>query len=216
MKKTKIILLATLGMCMLSFIPAVLGKADKRPISAFTDTNEHVAAWGDPQSGLVITPHGAWWHPQTIADYIHSGSVLERELKDGRILYKVNLHVKGALMWVHLAEPFWPEKEPILVGEMDYSLTATIIVDGEIGDDVPTFWMIWFGFYPGEAPFVHITGSGTGEFTEYGEFLEFGFEGDSAKVKLNQVAIGKPPEHPQIDPDYDPYNMWPVELVFLH
>ena len=58
MKKTRIILLATLGLCMLSFIPAVLGAAESKPISAFTATNRNIAGWADPESGLTILPHG--------------------------------------------------------------------------------------------------------------------------------------------------------------
>jgi hypothetical protein len=30
----------------------------------------------------------------------HHGSVLERDLKDGRIMYTINLHVKGAYILV--------------------------------------------------------------------------------------------------------------------
>ncbi|UCC19569.1 MAG: hypothetical protein JSV62_15955 [Promethearchaeota archaeon] len=39
MKKTKIILLAALGICFLCFLPSVLGTANLRPITDFTDTN---------------------------------------------------------------------------------------------------------------------------------------------------------------------------------
>ena len=217
MKKTKIILVAALGICMLSFMPAVVGKADVRPISAFTATNVNVAAWGDHEGELILMPHGrSWVSPvETIADCDPGGSLLVRELKDGRILYKVNLHVKGAFM-----EMFWNLKipgipwylfPPIFVGEMDYYFSAIIIVEEEIGDPVPTFRDVWFGVIPGKSPFSQITGSGTGEFTEYGGSLGLGFiTGATAKVKLNQVGMNKPEGHP-----FYP-GMWPAELVFFH
>jgi len=213
MKKTKLILLATLGICMLSFIPAVAAKADVRPISDFTDTNDYtgVAAWLDPVSNLIIFPHGFWvTDPGTdlITDCEHHGSVLVKELKDGRIMYKINLHVKGAYMLVgdYGINPY------VFEGEMDYNFQATIIVEGELGDPVPNLIDIWFFGAAGETPFQHITGSGTGTFL----VDAFGYTaGDTANVKVSQVGISKPPEHPRIDPLIDPYNMWPVELVFF-
>jgi len=214
-KIKKIILLATLGICLLSFMPAVVGKADSRPISDYTATNYYVAAWVDPVSNLIIFPHGFWvaFGVEVISDCIHSGSVLERDLKDGRIMYKINLHVKGAYMVVgdYGINPY------IFEGEMDYSFTVVIIVDGVYGGPVPNLMDIWFFGAAGEVPYSHITGRGTGTFLVDTEVAGQSFiAGDTAKVKLNQVSIGKPLDHPQIDPEYDPYNMWPVELVFFH
>jgi len=212
MKKTKIILLVTLGICMLSFIPAALGAANSRPITDFTATNDHVAGYWSPQSGLILFPHGArWLGLEKIEDCDPSGSVLERDLKDGRILYKVNLHVKGALMWIYWAEPGWPGKGPIFIGEMDYYFTATMIVEGNLGDPVPNYFDLIFGNIPGELIGSHITGSGTGYFTDYAGEIGQGFTpGDSAKVKLNQLSISKPEGHP-----FYP-EMWPAELTFFH
>jgi len=219
MKKTKIILIAALGICMLSFMPSVLGKADVRPISDFTDTNDYtgIAAWVDPVSNLIIFPHGFWVTPpigepphvsELISDCEHHGSVLEKELKEGRNMYKINVHVKGAFIWVsdYLINPY------VLEGEMDYTLQVVVIVEGELGGPVPNLFELWF-LGTGETLYSHITGSGTGTFL----VDAFGYTaGDTAKVKVNQVGIGKPSDHPQIDPELDPYNMWPVELVFFH
>ena len=207
MKKTKIILVATLGICMLSFIPAVAAKADVRPISDFTDTNDYtgVAAWLDPVSNLIIFPHGFWvTDPGTdlITDCEHHGSVLERDLKDGRILYKINLHVKGAYMLVgdYGINPY------VFEGEMDYTFTAVIIVEGEFGGPIPNLIDVWFNL-AGESPYSHITGSGTGTFL----VDAFGFTaGDTANVKVNQVGLTKPEGHP-----FYP-GIWPIELVFFH
>ena len=209
MKKTKIILVAALGICLLSFIPAVVGKADVRPISAFTDTNDYIGAWVDTESNLIIFPHGFFVTPPgmhaVIADCEHYGSVLERDLKDGSILYKVNLHVKGAYMLVgdYGINPY------VFEGEMDYYFTATIIVyEAELGDALPSLcWDIWWpdtevpGYEPiGECTTSHLTGSGTGEFL----VDAFGFTaGDTAKVKVNQVGLFGG-------------TFWPVEIVFFH
>ena len=215
MKKTKIILLATLGICLLSFMPAVVGKADSRPIEDFTAINDNVAAWYDPESNLIIYPHGFWVTDpveEIIKNCEHHGSVLERDLKDGRILYKINLHVKGAYI---LIEDFGVAM--IFEGEMDYNFQATIIVEGVFGGPVPNLLAIWFGGL-GEDPFSHITGSGNGTFLVDTEVAGQSFiAGDTAKVKLNQVGILIPEDHPQFnpDPEYGPY-MYPVEFIFFH
>ena len=205
MKKTKIILLATLGLCMLSFMPVVVAKADVRPISDFTDTNRNIAGWLDPESGLTILPHGFWlfngpFGLESIAECDHHGSVLVRELKDGGILYKVNLHVKDASMFVV------DQYSLIFVGEMDYSFQAIIIVyDGELSDPVPNLFDVWF-LGIGNSTFSHLTGSGTGTFVNDTAAIELGFApGATANVKVNQVGI--------LDPEGD---KWPVELVFIH
>ncbi|MFX0008053.1 MAG: hypothetical protein ACFFAV_15200 [Candidatus Hermodarchaeota archaeon] len=207
MKKTKIFLLATLGICMLSFMPAVLGTANSRPISDFVDTNDYtgVAAWVDPETNLIIFPHGFYVTPpgtNLISDCEHHGSVLERDLKDGRIMYRINLHVKGAYMLVgdYGVNPF------VFEGEMDYSFICIVIVEGEMGGPVPNLIDVWF-YGAGEAPYSHLTGSGTGTFL----VDAFGFSaGDTANVKVNQVGLTKPEGHP-----FYP-GLWPVELVFFH
>ena len=210
MKRTKIILLATLGICILSFVPAVVGTAETRPISAFTATNPNVAGWADPESGLTVLPHGFYLFGlgglESIAECDHHGSVLVKDLKDGRILYKVNLHVKGASMFVVNATTL------IFAGEMDYSFQATMIVyDGELSDPVPYLLAIWFpgvlGIEPiGEGTFSHITGSGDGTFVDDYAAIRLGFApGASAKLKINQVGI--------LTPEGD---KWPVELIFIH
>jgi len=184
-------------------MPTVLGKADSRPIEDFTATNDYVAAWVDPKTNLIINPHGFWIFPglEAIADCEHHGSVLERDLKDGRIMYRINLHVKGA--WMLVADY---GVALIFEGEMDYSVTAVVIVEGELGGPIPNLVDVWF-FGAGEAPYSHITGSGTGTFI----IDALGFTaGDPAKVKVNQVGIIKPEGHP-----FYP-GMWPVELVFIH
>jgi hypothetical protein len=228
MKKTKIILLVTLGVCMMSFIPAVLGQrqVNIRPISDFTDTNPlpyppfpylpPLAGWMYPLDthNLTMVPHG--YPPvETIAACNPKGHVLERDLGDGRISYEVNLHVKGATTYV-----FWTQEQEgqedlellVFIGEMDYFFSATLIVyDGDFGDPVPNIWMIWFpkllGITPiGEGTRSHITASGTGTFTADAEQVGLGISGESVKVKINQVGMLKPGGQ----------MLWPVEIIFFH
>jgi hypothetical protein len=211
-KKTKIILLATLGICLFSFMPVVVGKANSRPISDYTATNYYVGGWLDPESNIIIYPHGFWvaFGYEVISDCIHSGSILERDLKDGRILYQVNLHVKGA--WILVA---YFQDRLIFVGEMNYTFTATVIVDGVFGGPIPNLMEIFF-FGVGEVIRTHIVGSGTGVFVDDDAAVEQGFTpGATAKVKMNQVGISIPEDHPQYDPEYG-LIMYPVEFFFFH
>ena len=208
MKKRNIILIVVLGVCMLSFMPAVAAKADVRPIGDFTATNDYVAAFADPESNLIIFPHGFYvtpWGMEVISDCEHSGSVQEKDLKNGQIMYKINLHVKGAYMLVG----DWGVNPYVFEGEMDYFFQATVILyEGELGGPVPNLLEIWFpeAFFPpgtdpiGEGVSSHVTGSGTGTFL----IDAFGFTaGDTAKVKVTQVGLFGD-------------SFWPVEIIFFH
>jgi len=220
-KRTKLLTslttVASIGLLLIFFSSSVLAVATTRPISDFTDTNDNIAAWLDSESGLIIFPHGWYIYgfpsgPESIADCMPSGTVLEKELKDGQMMYKVNLHVKGALMVV--ADSI--SGTVLVEGEMEYLFQVTIIVyEGAIGDPVPNLLQIWFPaiFLPpgadpiGEGIFSHLTGSGTGTFLV--DALGFS-AGDSVNVKVNQVGLTKPEGHP-----FYP-EMWPVEIIFFN
>ena len=206
MKKTKIVLLSTLGTFLLCLFPSVAATANVRSIEDFTATNDYVAAFLDPESNLIVFPHGFFVTPdgwETISDCEHHGSILERDLKDGRIMYKINLHVKGAYMLVgdYGINPY------VFEGEMDYTFTATVILyDGVYGGPVPNLLLIWFpdafGLEEpiGEGVSSHITASGTGTFL----VDAFGYTaGETAKVKMTQVGLFGD-------------AFWPVEMVFFH
>jgi hypothetical protein len=223
MKKTKVILLAVLGFCIFCFLPAVLGTANTRPIKDFTDTNAipglpPLAAWASSGDNLIMVPHGFF---ETLADCNPEGFILERDLKDGRILYKVNLHVKGATTWVFWLEENWHLESPVFIGEMDYYFSVTMIVyEGNLGDPVPNLWMIWFpdffGIDPiGEGTISLMTASGTGTFTVYAEELGLGSNGETVNVKMIQVGMLKSEDHPQVDP-LGGLMMWPVENIFFY
>ncbi|MFW9969732.1 MAG: hypothetical protein ACFFDF_05990 [Candidatus Odinarchaeota archaeon] len=160
-------------------------------------------------------PHGWFIYgfpsgPESIADCNPSGSVLEQALKDGQMMYKVNLHVKGALMVVANSS----DGTVLVEGVMDYFFQVKILVyEGELGDPVPNLLQIWWPgiFLPpgtppiGEGPFVHLTGTGTGTM----QVNALGFNaGDSVHVKINQVGLTKPEGHPHFP------QMWTEVLVF--
>jgi hypothetical protein len=228
---TSLITLTAIGIMLILFSTSVFA-ATKRPISDFTDTNNNIAAWGDPDSGLTIFPHG-WFifdfpdppfpdAPQSIAQCNPSGSVSETQLKNGGMMYKVNLHVEGALMVI-------ASDIPLVIGEMEYHFQATVIVyDGEPGDPVPNLLEIWWpDMFPwlnplidpiGEGTFSHLTGKGTGTFLDPNMALAYGFDPEKeVKVKVNMVGmLDKDFEegHPNYYPDLEQF--WPVEIVFFH
>ena len=219
---------ASIGLILILLSTTVMAATTIRPISDFTDTNNNIAAWADPDSGLTLFPHNWYVYgfpdaPQSIADCEPSGSVQVKDLKDGRIMYKIDLHVKGALMVVADSNT-----ETILVeGEMDYHFQVTMIVyDGELNDPVPNLLVIWFPeFFPfptgtpepiGEGTFSHLTGKGSGTFVA--DVPQYGFaHGDEVKVKVNMIGqLDKVFEegHPNYYPDLEQF--WPVEIVFFH
>ncbi len=212
---TSLATVSTIGLLLILFSTSVLAISTVRPISDFTDTNDNIAAWLDAESGIILFPHGWFIYgfptgPESIADCITSGSVVEKELKDGQMMYKVNLHVKGAMMVVANNS----DLTVFVEGEMDYLFQATMIIyDGELGDPVPNLLQIWWPgiFLPpgtdpiGEHTFSHLTGSGTGIM----QVDALGFTaGDSVNVKINQVGIVKPEGHPHYP------EMWAEILVF--
>jgi len=236
---TSVITLTAIGLMLMLFSTSVFA-ATKKPISAFTETNDSIAAWQDPDSGLSLYPHGWYIYgfpgPESIAACNPTGKVSETQLKDGGMMYKILLHVKGALMVVTRViydEMGEPVDEIVLVeGEMDYTFQATIIVyEGEPGDPVPNLLQIWFPGYflpPGSAPigegiFSHLTGKGTGSFLDADMALYYGFDlEEEVKVKVNEVGLlDKDFEegHPNyyVDPEMWPVEQfWPVEIVFFH
>ena len=221
--------LTAIGLMLLLFSTSVFA-ATQKPISAFTETNNNIAAWEDPESGLTLYPHGWFIYgfpvgPDTISECNPTGKVSETQLKDGGMMYKILLHVKGALMVVGIG------LTPLVIGEMDYTFQATIIVyEGEPGDPVPNLLEIWFpGFFLsglppiGEGTFSHLTGKGTGSFLDPEMALYYGFDPEEeVKVKVNEVGLlDKDFEdgHPNyyVDPTMWPVEQfWPVEIVFLH
>ncbi|MFX1241901.1 MAG: hypothetical protein ACFFA7_11700 [Promethearchaeota archaeon] len=206
---------STFGLLLILFSTSVLAISTVRPISDFTATNDNIAAWADTDSGLIMFPHGWFIYgfpsgPQSIAECMPSGSVLEQELKDGQMMYKVNLHVEGALMVIaNISSGI-----VLVEGVMNYFFQGNMLIyDGELGDPVPNLLQVWFPgvFLPpgtppiGEGTFSHLTGTGTGIM----QVDALGFNaGDTVHVKINQVGLYKPEGHPHYP------QMWTEILVF--
>lgn len=197
--------LATIGIVLLLFSTTVQACDSKavRPISDFTDTNTDIAGWGDPEwdPNLIAVPCGCDYGlpMEYIADTIHYGFVLEKDLGDGRIMYKIYLYVKGAILHIFYDVGTWwlPDENGVyqqlmFTGKMNYFFTTTIIVYGEFGDPVPNLWYVWF-FGGGETLFVTLIARGTGILTESGE---------TACVKISMVGIL-----------VDGVVEWPIETI---
>ncbi len=186
----KLMAFASIGIILLLFSTSVQACSSRtiRPISDFTATNTNIAGWGDPESNLIAVPHGndMGYTIESIADCTNYGFVLEEDLGDGRIKYKIFLYVKDALVDVYNNEGTWwlPDEngvyqQLVFTGEMYYFFTTTIIVEGEFGGPVPNLWVVWF-FGGGETLSVTLIARGTGTFTE---------SGVTANVKINMVGI---------------------------
>lgn len=198
--------LATIGIVLLLFSTSVqaCGSYAIRPISDFTDTNTDIAGWGDPEWDpvLIAVPCGSDYGApmQHIADTIHYGFVLEKDLGDGRIMYKIFLYVKGAILQIFYNVGTWwlPDENGIyqqlmFTGEMDYFFTTTIIAHNwEFGGPVPWLWSIWF-LGGGETLSQILIAYGTGILTE---------SGAAANVKITMVGM-------LVDGVYS----WPIETI---
>jgi hypothetical protein len=198
-------IIATIGIILLLFSTSVQACGSKaiRPISDFTDTNTDIAGWGDPawDPMLIAVPHGCdYGYPmEYIVNCRHYGFVLEEDLGDGRIKYKIYLYVKGAILQIFYDVGMWwlPDENGVyqqlmFTGEMNYFFTTTIIVYGEFGGPVPWLWYVWF-FGGGETLFQTLIAMGTGTLMESGE---------TANVKIEMVGI-------LVDGEYE----WPIETI---
>ncbi|MFX0021014.1 MAG: hypothetical protein ACFE9S_01715 [Candidatus Hermodarchaeota archaeon] len=201
----KLIPFLAIGVLLLLFSTSVQACESKaiRPISDFTATNTNIAGWADPQTNLVAVPHGNndGLQLENIADCTHYGFVLEEDLGDGRIKYKIFLYVKDAVVHVYNNEGTWWLSDPpgsgiypqlVFTGKMDYYFSTTIIVEGVFGGPVPNLWVVWF-FGGGEGLFSALIARGTGTLTQTGE---------TGNVEITQIGIL-----------VDGVMEWPVETV---
>ncbi|MFX0023647.1 MAG: hypothetical protein ACFE9S_15075 [Candidatus Hermodarchaeota archaeon] len=120
MKKLRLILVVTLGICIFSLVPLVQAKTTIRPIDDYAgeytvfldlwDMPGSFLSWADPDSGLCIYPHGLKWFgplagPIPIYNFLvweyklleqcqHGGCIQEREIDEESTLISINLHVK--------------------------------------------------------------------------------------------------------------------------
>jgi len=239
----KLISLAIVGILMFSFIPFVAagegsGRVTKRPIddwlNAQWDTvfgwfGYDAENWGmcdfvSPDSLLVAKT--GFPFPYILSDEnglvigetTFGGHITERVLNDGRALVTVHLMVWNAPLTVfffpELADYVWgPGPRPSAIlgsyedGYIDYKMVLKFILEIP-GDDIPFCWDALESFIS-----LNIVGTGYGELTDHA--ADFGFTpGATGMLKLHQVALAKPEDHPNYDPIYG--DFWPVETVEIH
>ena len=208
---TKLTILITLGILMLSFRPAVLGasKANRRPIEDWEVNNPFIIPSFDPDSHRLINFDFDWTD-----DY--DGLILERVINDGFLMITVNLHVKNVGFSVFDFTPPGPPGELIISGQMDVNFKVKFTMAGEPNAELP--WII--DIYIFERSFLAISLLCIGLGTFPASVEEYGFTpGTTGKVTVNQVGLMKKQlkeDHPHIIPDLDPPEMWPVEFIKIH
>jgi len=145
------------------------------------------------ESKLVI--HFDWVALNNEIEY--TGFVLEREMPDGSLKIKVDLHVKGIYFELYKLPDDWVGQQPawmyieelVLIGTMDYTFQFEFILDKEIpggyiwwldmdipsrlrepGEELPSFWKIWYiGDFIGACDLTFIfTGMGSGNIVQSG------------------------------------------------
>ena len=151
------------------------------------------------------------------------GHITERVLNDGSALVTVHLFVWNAPLTVfyfpELSAHVWPAPgelpgpRPLALlgaygdGYIDYKMVFKFILDGP-GEDMP-FCFDAFNNYIS----IHIVGTGYGILTNHA--ADFGFTpGAAGMLKLHQIALAKPEDHPNYDPIYG--DFWPIETVEIH
>jgi len=208
-----------------SSIPAASafsGKNEKiRPIEDWLmannlDNDPPMGGMPDWDKGLIIWPHlvdnsyipaGLYKPPLTCS---FDGFVLEKRLKDNKVLVSINLHVKDApFLIVTSFIGDLPSSIPVFSGKMDYFYQLQFTIDletlgpndyDENGNIIyqPWWWYVWVLF---TLESVSLVARGSGEFLTTYQGWE---EGDTAK--MNTLVIFK-----VVGSDYtghNPYYNW--------
>ena len=143
MKRSKIIsiliVVATLGLLISSFIPTVAAcrgnrKVTKRPIEDWLINNWFVGGHRDFETNIIIWPHRIHTGPDSfysvpISDCSYDGYIIERSLKDNKLSITVCLKVDDAPFYVTL-HPY-PPFIPVFTGIMHYRWFFNFIIDLE-------------------------------------------------------------------------------------
>ena len=236
----KLTLLAMTGILVLSFIPFVAagngnGTVTKRPIEDWLNAQwdavlpYNVENWGmcdflSPDSDLIAKT--GFPFPFILSDEdglvnretTFGGHITERALKDGRVLITVHLTVLNAPLTVFIFSEYvdylWgviPRPSAILGsyadGYIDYKMVFKFYIDAP-GDDLPFCWDALDNYYS-----MNLVGTGYGILTDHAADLGF-TPGATGMLKLHQIALAKPEDHPNYDPIYG--DFWPVETVEIY
>ncbi|MFX0039105.1 MAG: hypothetical protein ACFFCY_10285 [Promethearchaeota archaeon] len=168
MEKKKILLLMVLGICVLSFIPAVLGATNEK-IRSLDEWGELNYSFGYWYAGNRILFFDDWYdNPQVTFD----GFILEKEISDGSLDVRVNLYVHNLPCIIGEFRLIGDEYQLFWifegVGEFHYFNHFTMD-DGDYGIQLPNIYDIWDGFFYenglhwlGE----HFVGYGPGDYYE--------------------------------------------------
>ena len=228
-KTKKLVLLTTVAILVLCFIPAVQAAKSsyKRPLLDWSVNNRSLGGWG---SDTKIVYPDLWIGG--VEEYEYSGHIIQKILKDGSFLLTVNLVVKD--IWVEIYDS---EMVLLLVGRANLNYQFVAILDDYIPggtkhymfmdppqhvpvaagprgfwDELP--WWLDMNFYGGimgtQVLMGHVVMAGEGECTGEG-----GYEVGPATFNVNQVGMYKDfkPEHPKF---YGVEGFWPVELIEIH
>ncbi len=192
MKKSitmQLLVLAFVGICFISFIPAIYAHGPKeanvayRPIEDFLEKNDFLisnyVAWMDADPTLYLAVHNEWDTGETISDCIYHGYVRETVLEDGWIEFYVDMIVLGANVQVYYIEGVWWPL--IFEGKMNYYMHFVFRAQQEPGATIPYLWI------QSIVDEDIMSGIGVGKFTE--EASDFGFRpGKPGVVKIYQAA----------------------------
>ena len=190
-------------------------RVDDMPMGGMPDWDKGLIIW----SHLVDSsypPVGYYKPPLTC---LYHGNVLEKSLKDNKVLVTVNLHLKDAPFLITNFAASIPSAVPIFRGIMQYfyRLQFTIDLDTLGPDDYdddgniiyrPWWWYVWVLF---TFKSVTLIAQGDGEFlTSYGGWNE----GDSAKMNtiVSMVYVG--PDYTGSNPTYN-YNAGLFEITLI-
>lgn len=205
-KMTKILVIAFVGICLFSFIPAIKAEDNSgttiRPIEDFLEANEFVLCnWfssTNEDQTLVIKLHREYVTGEVIRDLTYGGFVIEKVLNNKWVEFEVLLYVEDAHLFVwYVINPEGTEYDNpiILEGTMDYTFQINFRVQQGPGELIPRFQ--W-----GIVDSLRMTGQGSGEFTP--EAIDFGYTpGETARVTVNQIGMNH-------------LSQWPAEILFIH
>jgi len=237
MEKLKIKRLALLVIVItviFSFIPAAVAhkgrrKIKIRPIEDWLMANNLVddqpmGYMVDFERNLGIQPHlidpsyepyGYYRPPMTCS---YDGFVVERKLKDNKVLVSVNLRVKNATFYVFIPAGPIPASTPLLFGVMDYiyqfrfTIDLNTLEDNDFDEDgniiyMPWWWYVWVTF---TLESVLICGSGSGEFVNPYDSWEVG---DTAKMHTIHYLVIVGEDYSGSNPNYNLYGLNGITLV---
>ena len=131
-KKTKLLLVAVLGLLVFSFIPQTLAyNVINRSfddwfyeMGGVNHLNDNLGVWTSGQ--LIVYPQFGYEEGFiSILDSDYHGHILEREMSDGRHMITVQIHVKGAPVTA-----YDPDNYAVLFdGEMNYLFQLKFIIN---------------------------------------------------------------------------------------